>query len=81
MSNHVVIDSGYWEKIMDYLQDAGAMVYEQDRLALYAQTNFNPWDPDVFLNDMAQAAAARGLTIQNCMPKARIICRLRDTTM
>jgi hypothetical protein len=80
MSNNVVIDSGYWEKIMDYLHDAGAAVYEQDWLALYAQANFNLRDPDAFLHDMAQAAAARGLTILACR-RPSTICRLRDTTM
>src|SRR5262249_46847248 len=71
MSNNVVIDSRYWDKVMNYLRDAGVATYEQDWLSGLAQTNFDLLDPATFLDDMAQAAAREGLTLQYCMPEAR----------
>jgi hypothetical protein len=71
MSNNVVIDPRYWNKIMSYLKDAGVTTYEQDWLATQAQTDFNLADPGAFLNEMAQAAAEQGLTMQYCQPLPR----------
>jgi hypothetical protein len=71
MSNNVVIDPLYWGSTMDYLSDAGVTTYEQDWLSNYAQTDFNLSDPGAFMDDMAQAAAQRGMTLQYCLPGAR----------
>ena len=70
MSNNVSTDPRYWNMVMKYLSGAGGTTYEQDWLATYAQTDINLSDPDAFLNEMARAAAERGLTIQYCQPRA-----------
>ncbi len=71
MSNNVVIDPRYWSSITDYLSDAGVTTYEQDWLSSFAETVFNLSDPGAFMDDMAQAAAQKGMTLQYCMPQAR----------
>ncbi|HKX00090.1 MAG TPA: hypothetical protein VJN43_20280 [Bryobacteraceae bacterium] len=71
LSGNVVIDPRYWEATMRYLHDSGVATYEQDWLSAFAHTDLNLTDPDTFLDDMAQAAARYGLTMQYCMPRAR----------
>ncbi len=71
MSNNVVIDPRYWGSITDYLSDAGVTTYEQDWLSSVAETDFNLSDPGAFLDDMAQAAAEKGMTLQYRLPQAR----------
>ena len=71
MSNNVVTDPRYWSSTMGYLQDSGVAAYEQDWLSAYAQANFNLTDPAAFLDNMARAAAQKGLSLQYCMPTTR----------
>jgi hypothetical protein len=71
MSGNVVIDPLYWGSISGYLHDAGVTVYEQDWLATNAQANFNLTEPKAFMDDMATAMAAEGLSMQYCMPLPR----------
>jgi hypothetical protein len=71
MSGNVVIDPLYWGSISGYLHDAGVTVYEQDWLATNAQANFNLTEPKAFMDDMATAMAAEGLSMQCCMPLPR----------
>jgi uncharacterized protein (TIGR03437 family) len=66
-SGNVSVDPRYWADIMGYLADARVAAYEQDWLNEQAQTADTLDDPDAFLDNMAQAAAANGLTIQYCM--------------
>jgi hypothetical protein len=72
MSNNVSIDPAYWTAIAAYLQAGGVTVYEQDWLNQNALplTN-NLADQDAFMDDMASAMAAKGLTMQYCMPLPR----------
>jgi hypothetical protein len=72
MSNNVSTDPAYWATIAAYLQAGGVAVYEQDWLNQSALplTN-NLVDQDAFMDNMASAMAAKGLTMQYCMPLPR----------
>src|SRR5581483_8196192 len=72
-SGNVVIDPKYWTNVATYLHGAGAALYEQDWLAANAQPQFNLTAPGEFLDNMAEAMARQGLTIQYCMPGPRHI--------
>jgi hypothetical protein len=67
MSGDVAVDPAYWDSVASYLQDAGALTYEQDWLSAKAQTACNLADPDAFLGNMASSMANHGLTIQYSM--------------
>jgi hypothetical protein len=71
MSGGVVIDPRFWQNRMSYLRAAGVTTYEQDWLGGDAQPAYNLTAPDEFFGNMAQYAAASGLTIQYCMPLPR----------
>ena len=71
MSNNVSTDPNFWKTIMGYIKSGGVMTYEQDWLSGPATTNNNLTDPYAFLNNMASAASANGLTMQYCMPLPR----------
>ena len=71
MSGDVITDPRFWDSTMSYLKDAGVVTYEQDWLSLQAQPEYNLIDPNAYLGNMANAAAAHGLTIQYCMPLPR----------
>ncbi len=68
MSGNVSIDPRYWKTIMGYIGQSGVVTYEQDWLSDWARTANNLTAPDAFLNDMASASSADGLTLQYCMP-------------
>lgn len=68
MSGFVSIDPQYWADFAAYLSSSGVEVLEQDWLSGPAVTNFNLTDPDAFLDNMAAAMQAAGLTIVYCMP-------------
>ena len=71
MSNNVVIDPAFWQKVMSYLRGCGVAVYEQDWLCSNAQPVFNLTGPDAFFDNMAHTAAADGLAMQYCMALPR----------
>jgi hypothetical protein len=71
ISNNVAIDPRYWSDIAAYLKDSGVATYEQDWLDSRATANFNLNDQAAFMDDMAQALAANGITMQYCMPTPR----------
>ena len=71
MSGNAVIDPRYWEKIAQYLADAGVVTYEQDWLDVKAEPDFNLTDPEAYFDNMASACARRKLTMQYCMPLPR----------
>lgn len=65
------VDQGYWTELANYASQSGVATYLQDWLnAIY---NFSPELPAVpgeglkFLDGMASAMAARGITLQYCM--------------
>jgi hypothetical protein len=66
MSGNVSIDPQYWTDLASYLSANGVMTYEQDWLAMWAQPNMNLTDPEAYLDNMAQAMAAAGITMQYC---------------
>jgi hypothetical protein len=68
MSGFVSIDPQYWADFAAYLSSSGVQVLEQDWLSGPAVTNFNLTDPDAFLDNMAAAMQAAGITIVYCMP-------------
>jgi hypothetical protein len=71
MSNNVVIDPNYWNTTANYLQSSGVVTYEQDWLNNLALPATNLTDPDAFMNNMASAMSAAGLTMQYSMPLPR----------
>jgi hypothetical protein len=66
MSGNVITDPLYWKTLATYLQSNGVMTYEQDWLASLAAPNLNLTDPEAYLDNMAQAMAAAGITLQYC---------------
>ncbi|HEX3875406.1 MAG TPA: hypothetical protein VHW24_00375, partial [Bryobacteraceae bacterium] len=73
VSGNVSTDPGYWSQVAAYLKGAGVAIYEQDWLSGPALTDFNLTDANSFLDNMAAAMAAQGLTMQYCMPTSRHI--------
>jgi hypothetical protein len=71
MSNNVSTDPGYWNMIASYLQNGGAITYEPDWLATLALPATNLTDPNAFMNNMASAMAANGITMQYCSAMPR----------
>lgn len=71
MSNNVSTDPKYWNMVASYLQNGGAITYEQDWLCTQALPATNLTDPPAFLGNMASAMAANGLTMQYSMPLPR----------
>jgi hypothetical protein len=72
MSNSVSIDPAFWKDIAGYISAGGVSIYEQDFLnenALPITTNLT--DQDAYLDTMAAAMAARGISMQYCMPLPR----------
>ncbi len=65
------IDPKFWDEIMDNAVKYGVQVYEQDWLV--TQMNMIPWlrsglhNAESWFDAMADAASARGLTMQLCM--------------
>jgi hypothetical protein len=70
-SGNVMTDPRYWDTVMSYLQSGGVATYEQDWLGAQAQPEYDLSAPHAFMDNMARAAAQRGLTLQYCMPLPR----------
>jgi hypothetical protein len=66
----VIIDPRFWTNIMDYITSIGGVTYEQDWLNFRGEASMNLNDPFAYLNNMAAAAAARGINLQYCMVQA-----------
>lgn len=71
ISNNVATDAQYWKDIAAYLKKSGVATYEQDWLDSKATANFTLADQDAFMDNMAAALAANGITMQYCMPTPR----------
>lgn len=69
------VDNRWWNNIMNTIHSWGVVVYEQDWLdRIYKfspQFSTTTWAADNFLEDMANAASKKGLTMQYCMPLPR----------
>jgi hypothetical protein len=71
ISNNVAVDAQYWKDTAAYLKQSGVTTYEQDWLDDRATANFTLADQDAFMDNMANALAANGITMQYCMPTPR----------
>jgi hypothetical protein len=71
ISNNVAVDPRYWNDVAAYLKRSGVATYEQDWLDSRATANFTLADQDAFMDNMAAALAANGITMQYCMPTPR----------
>ncbi len=73
MSGNVSIDPRFWHDTAAYLQKGGVATYEQDWLGdpTGAVARNTIHDQTAFMDEMAAAMGARGLSIQYCMPAAR----------
>jgi hypothetical protein len=70
-SGNVMTDARYWDDLMSYLHAGGVVTYEQDWLGAQAQPVYDLSAPGQFMDNMATAAAQRGITLQYCMPLPR----------
>jgi hypothetical protein len=66
MSGNVSTDPRYWSDLAGYLKTSGVMTYEQDWLASMAAPQMNVTDPESYLDNMANAMAGNGITMQYC---------------
>jgi hypothetical protein len=71
ISNNVAVDAQYWNDTAAYLKQSGVTTYEQDWLDSRATADFTLADQDAFMDNMANALAANGITMQYCMPTPR----------
>ena len=70
-SGNVMTDARYWDDLMGYLQAGSVVTYEQDWLGAQAQPVYDLTAPKQFMDNMARAAAQRGMTLQYCMALPR----------
>jgi hypothetical protein len=68
---NVAVDPQYWSDIAAYLKKSGVMTYEQDWLDSRATAEFRLDDQSAFMDNMASALAAAGITMEYCMPTPR----------
>ena len=71
ISNNVAVDPQYWNDIAAYLKQSGVATYEQDWLDSRATAAFTLADQEAFMDNMANALATNGITMQYCMPTPR----------
>ena len=71
ISNNVAVDAQYWSDVAAYLKQSGVTTYEQDWLDSRATADFTLADQEAFMDNMARALAANGITMQYCMPTPR----------
>lgn len=71
ISNNVAVDPQYWIDVAAYLKKSGVATYEQDWLDFKATAAFTLEDQQAFMDNMAQALEANGITMQYCMATPR----------
>jgi hypothetical protein len=75
VSGTAAVDRGYWDELMENICRAGTVCYEQDWLnCIYnysPELHFVPGLGEAFSDGMAEAAQARGLSLQYCMALPR----------
>jgi hypothetical protein len=71
VSGFAALDPRWWADRMHYLAEAGVVTYEQDWLSVIyrrsPELSAEPAAGEAFMDEMADAARARGLTLQYCM--------------
>lgn len=74
ISGVAAVDPRWWDDIADYLKSSGVITYEQDwcdRIFTYSpEFTSRAGVGEMFLDHMARACKANGLTLQYCMPYA-----------
>ncbi len=72
ISGIAAIDPKWWDSIADYMKTSGIVTYEQDwldRIFTYSpEFSSKVGTGEAFLDNMARACKARGITMQYCMP-------------
>ena len=71
ISGNVAVDPALWRRWMRYLRGAGVRIYEQDWLSGPALAQRTLDAGERFMDLMAAAAGAEGMTMQYCMPLPR----------
>jgi hypothetical protein len=71
MSNGVSIDPLFWDKIIGDIASWGVQTYEQDWLNANASASNILGHGEKFMDEMARATSANGLTMQYCMENPR----------
>jgi hypothetical protein len=71
MSNGVSIDPLFWDKIIGDIASWGVKTYEQDWLDNNASASNTLGHGEKFMDEMARATSANGLTLQYCMENPR----------
>ena len=71
MSNGVSIDPAFWNKIIGDIASWGVKTYEQDWLNVNASASNTLGHGEKFMDEMARATNANGLTLQYCMGTPR----------
>ena len=75
ISGYAAVDRDYWQHIMDYINDAGVICYEQDWLNyIYDKSPEMADDINIgnrFTDGMADACLKNGMTMQYCMAMPR----------
>lgn len=71
MSNGVSIDPLFWDKIIGDIAKWGVKTYEQDWLDANASASNTLGHGEKFMDEMARATSANGMTMQYCMGDPR----------
>jgi hypothetical protein len=75
ISGVAALDPLFWGDLMQYLSESGVVTYEQDWLSVIyrhsGELSAHPDAGEAFMDEMADAASARGLTLQYCMALPR----------
>jgi len=71
MSNGVSIDPLFWDTIIGDIASWGVKTYEQDWLDANASASNTLGHGEKFMDEMARATSANGLTLQYCMGRPR----------
>ena len=76
ISGVAALDPLWWADVMRYLSESGVVTYEQDWLSVIyrrsAELSADPAAGEAFMDEMAEAARERGLTLQYCMALPRL---------
>jgi hypothetical protein len=77
ISSYVSVDPKWWDKIISDIAGWGVFTYEQDwSNYIYnksPQLSSTTWAGEAFLDEMAKACAANGLSMQYCMVLPRFV--------
>jgi hypothetical protein len=75
ISGYAAVDPRWWDRIIGSIADGGVVCYEQDWLNIIynhsPELRTKPGVGEAFTDNMARAAAQRGLSVQYCMALPR----------